>query len=57
MKLFRKALLQIKGKIIAVYSNNKPAAIKLKNKICIGFKPNEKVLAKLIHEQIGVQRT
>ncbi|ADC68947.1 transcriptional regulator, ArsR family [Methanocaldococcus sp. FS406-22] len=45
-----------KGKVIARYKNGKPAAIKINNKIYVGFKPNEEVLANLIYVHI-VKRT
>ena len=45
-----------KGEVIARYKNGKPAAIKINNKIYVGFKPNEEVLANLIYVHI-VKRT
>jgi predicted transcriptional regulator len=45
-----------KGEVIARYKNGKPAAVKINNKIYVGFKPNKEVLANLIYVHI-VKRT
>ncbi|MEO2116849.1 MAG: winged helix-turn-helix transcriptional regulator [Methanocaldococcus sp.] len=49
-------ILPKKGEIIAIYKDGKPAAIKINNKIYVGFKPNKDVLANLIYVHI-VKRT
>jgi len=41
-----------KGEVIARYKDGKPAAIKINNKIYVGFKPNKNVLANLIYVHI-----
>lgn len=41
-----------KGEVIARYKDGKPAAIKINNKIYVGFKPDEDVLANLIYIHI-----
>ncbi|XRP97215.1 winged helix-turn-helix transcriptional regulator [Methanocaldococcus sp. 16A] len=45
-------ILPEKGEIIARYKNGMPAAVKINNKIYVGFKPNEEVLANLIYIHI-----
>ncbi len=45
-------ILPKKGEIVAVYEDGKPAAIKINNKIYVGFKPNKEVLANLIYIHI-----